>query len=78
MDQSHVDSKKANTGVPWWPSSYGFGVVTAVAWVAAVAWLFDAWPGSLPMSWAWLSKSKQANKHVAEGDLGRETCPERS
>lgn len=24
--------------VPWWPSVYGFGVVTSVAWIRSLAW----------------------------------------
>ena len=28
-------------GVPWWPSSWGLGIVTAVAQVAAMAWVWS-------------------------------------
>ena len=28
--------RSMTTGVPWWPSSQGSGIVTAVAWVAAL------------------------------------------
>ena len=37
IDQEVESQKNVIPGVPWWPSSWGLSVITAMVWVTAVA-----------------------------------------
>ena len=56
---------KTNIGVPWWLRSLRISIITAVAWIAAVARLIPAW--ELPHTTS-AAPNKQTNKreHYAQ------------
>ena len=72
--------KKRDYGVPWWPSIWGFSVITAVARVNTVAWIWSLAQEILDTCYAHgkeqtnIQTKKQTNREAGLG-INHHSCP---